>query len=43
MTTPPADGMPTSHGTNFYLADPNLVFVCAAVIEALAADAAGGC
>jgi hypothetical protein len=29
MTTPPGDGMPTTRGTNFYLADPNLAFVCA--------------
>jgi alkylation response protein AidB-like acyl-CoA dehydrogenase len=33
MTTPPADGMPTTRGTNFYLADPNLAFVCAAVMR----------
>ena len=26
MTTPSADGMPTTRGTNFYLADPNLAF-----------------
>jgi acyl-CoA dehydrogenase len=32
MTTPPADGMPTTRGTNFYLADPNLGFVCATVM-----------
>jgi hypothetical protein len=32
MTTPPADGMPTTRGTNFYLADPNLAFVCAGVM-----------
>jgi acyl-CoA dehydrogenase len=32
MTTPPADGMPTTRGTNFYLADPNLAFVCATVM-----------
>jgi alkylation response protein AidB-like acyl-CoA dehydrogenase len=32
MTTPPADGMPTTRGTNFYLADPNLEFVCAGVM-----------
>ena len=34
MTTPPADGMPTTRGTNFYLADPNLAFVCATVMSA---------
>ena len=33
MTTPPADGMPTTRGTNFYLADPNLAFVCAAIMR----------
>jgi alkylation response protein AidB-like acyl-CoA dehydrogenase len=33
MTTPPADGMPTTRGTNFYLADPNLAFVCASVMR----------
>jgi hypothetical protein len=33
MTTPPADGMPTTRGTNFYLADPNLAFVCATVMR----------
>src|SRR5688572_6755795 len=32
MTTPPADGMPSTRGTNFYLADPNLEFVCAGVM-----------
>jgi hypothetical protein len=32
MTTPPADGMPTTRGTNFYLVDPNLAFVCASVM-----------
>jgi len=32
MTTPPADGMPTTRGTNFYLADPDLAF-----------DPTGGC
>lgn len=32
MTTPPADGMPTTRGTNFFLADPNLQFVCATVM-----------
>jgi alkylation response protein AidB-like acyl-CoA dehydrogenase len=32
MTTPPSDGMPTTRGTNFYLADPNLAFVCATVM-----------
>ena len=32
MTTPPADGMPTTRGTNFYLADRNLAFVCATVM-----------
>jgi alkylation response protein AidB-like acyl-CoA dehydrogenase len=32
MTTPPADGMPTTRGTNFYLADPNLAFVAATVM-----------
>jgi hypothetical protein len=32
MTTPPADGMPTTRGTKFYLADPNLAFVCATVM-----------
>jgi alkylation response protein AidB-like acyl-CoA dehydrogenase len=31
-TTPPADGMPTTRGINFYLADPNLDFVCATVM-----------
>ncbi len=31
MTTAPADGMPSTRGTNFYLADPNLAFVCASV------------
>jgi hypothetical protein len=33
MTTPPADGMPTTRGTNFYLVDPNLAFVCATVMR----------
>jgi alkylation response protein AidB-like acyl-CoA dehydrogenase len=33
MTTPPADGMPTTRGTNFYLADPNLAFVCTTVMR----------
>ena len=33
MATPPADGMPTTRGTNFYLADPNLAFVCATVMQ----------
>jgi alkylation response protein AidB-like acyl-CoA dehydrogenase len=33
MTTPPADGMPTTRGMNFYLTDPNLAFVCAAVMR----------
>jgi hypothetical protein len=50
MTTPPADGMPTTRGTNFYLADPNLAFVCASVMRAddlavgaeALADPAGG-
>jgi alkylation response protein AidB-like acyl-CoA dehydrogenase len=32
MTTPPADGMPTTRGMNFYLADPNLAFVCATIM-----------
>jgi hypothetical protein len=32
MTTPPADGMPTTRGTNFYLADPNLAFGCASIM-----------
>ena len=32
MTMPPADGMPTTRGLNFYLADPNLEFVCASVM-----------
>ena len=32
MTTPPADGMPTTRGVNFYLADPNLEYVCATVM-----------
>ena len=32
MTTPPADGMPSTRGMNFYLADPNLQFVCAGVM-----------
>jgi alkylation response protein AidB-like acyl-CoA dehydrogenase len=31
-TTTPADGMPTTRGINFYLADPNLDFVCATVM-----------
>jgi hypothetical protein len=31
MTTAPADGMPSTRGTNCYLADPNLAFVCASV------------
>jgi acyl-CoA dehydrogenase len=34
MTTVPADGMPSTRGTNFYLADPNLAFVCATVMAA---------
>ncbi|HEU4369094.1 MAG TPA: acyl-CoA dehydrogenase family protein [Methylomirabilota bacterium] len=34
MTTPAADGMPTTRGLNFYLADPNLEFVCSTVMEA---------
>jgi hypothetical protein len=25
--------MPTTRGTNFYLADPNVAFVCASVME----------
>ena len=33
MTTPPADGMPTTRGTNFHLADPNLAFVCTTVMR----------
>ena len=33
MTTTPADGMPTTRGMNFYLADPNLAFVCASVMR----------
>ena len=33
MTTSPADGMPTTRGTNFYLADPNLAFVCTTVMR----------
>jgi hypothetical protein len=32
MTIIPADGMPTTRGTNFYLADPNLASVCATVM-----------
>jgi alkylation response protein AidB-like acyl-CoA dehydrogenase len=32
MTIIPADGMPTTRGTNFYLVDPNLAFVCATVM-----------
>ncbi|HEX2440532.1 MAG TPA: acyl-CoA dehydrogenase family protein [Methylomirabilota bacterium] len=32
MTTIPADGMPTTRGTNFFLADPNLAFVCTTVM-----------
>jgi hypothetical protein len=37
MTTPPADGMPTTRGTNFYLADPDLALPAEAQ-----ADPAGG-
>ena len=33
MTTPPADGRPTTRGTSFYLADPYLAFVCATVMQ----------
>jgi hypothetical protein len=32
MTTPPADGMPTTRGLNFFVADPNLDLVCATVM-----------
>jgi len=31
-TLPAPDAMPTARGTNFFLADPNLAFVCAAVM-----------
>ena len=34
MTTVPADGMPSTRGTNFYLADPNRAFVGATVMAA---------
>jgi acyl-CoA dehydrogenase len=34
MTTAPADGMPSTRGTNCSLADPNLAFVCASVMPA---------
>ncbi len=34
MTTVPADGMPSTRGTDFNLADPNLAFVCATVMAA---------
>ena len=30
---PPPDAMPTTRGTNFFLADPNLAFVCATVMR----------
>ena len=34
MTTLPApDAMPSTRGTNFFLADPNLAFVCASVMR----------
>jgi hypothetical protein len=36
MTTVPADGMPSTRGTNFYLADPNLAFGCAMAADDLA-------
>src|SRR5262245_11654543 len=32
MTTPAQDGMPTTRGTNFFRADPNLGFVCESVM-----------
>jgi hypothetical protein len=32
--SPRSDAMPTTRGTNFYLADPNLEFVCATVMTA---------
>jgi hypothetical protein len=32
---PRSDAMSTTRGTNFYLADPNLAFVCATVVGAL--------
>jgi hypothetical protein len=40
MTTPPADGMPTTRGTSFYLADPNLAFVVP--VQALIDPIGGG-
>src|SRR4029453_10364719 len=32
MATPAQDGMPTTRGTNFFRADPNLAFVCESVM-----------
>jgi hypothetical protein len=32
--SPRSDAMPTTRGSNFYLADPNLEFVCATVMTA---------
>ena len=35
MSVPPVqDAMPTTRGSNFYAADPNLEFVCSTVMEA---------
>jgi hypothetical protein len=31
---PRSDAMPTTRGTNFYLSDPNLEFVCSTVMRA---------